>query len=196
MQGKTSWLASNKDKRRGELFFLFWSAVWMSLMALIVATEAFEWFQPMHYMAVGVVIMAPCVLLPLILHRDSELHWYDRYTTKANIWCAIMAFVANYLWTHYFYKVLGASYTFKAHRLNDVPFALYLISHSYFISYHTFATIILRKAGFLKHDTAQWTQPLFIGLLSAMAYFVAYMETFTIQNVSHLARILSFFLIY
>lgn len=28
--------------------------------------------------------------------------------------------IGNYFWTHYFYRVLGARYTFVAWRLNDV----------------------------------------------------------------------------
>lgn len=39
---------------------------------------------------------------------------------QANIWIAIFSFIGNYFWTHYFYKVLGASYTFVSWRLNDV----------------------------------------------------------------------------
>ncbi len=39
---------------------------------------------------------------------------------QANLWIAILSFIGNYLWTHYFYKLLGAAYTFKAWRLNDV----------------------------------------------------------------------------
>ena len=36
------------------------------------------------------------------------------------MWIFILSFIGNYLWTHYFYNLLGASYTFKAWRLNDV----------------------------------------------------------------------------
>ena len=39
---------------------------------------------------------------------------------QANVWIAIFSFIGNYFWTHYFYKILGATYTFPAHRLNDV----------------------------------------------------------------------------
>ena len=39
---------------------------------------------------------------------------------RANIWIAIFSFIGNYFWTHYFYTLLGASYTFKAHELNGV----------------------------------------------------------------------------
>ncbi len=64
---------------------------------------------------------------------------------QANAWIAIMAWIANYLWTHYFYHVLHTRYTFIAWRLNDVPFCLYLITHSYFATYHVLAACALRR---------------------------------------------------
>ena len=36
-------------------------------------------------------------------------------------------------YTHYFYRVLKADYTFPAHRLNDVPVSLYFMTHAYFM---------------------------------------------------------------
>lgn len=36
------------------------------------------------------------------------------------MWIAIFGFVGNYLWTHYFYRLLGAAYTIRTYRLNDV----------------------------------------------------------------------------
>lgn len=42
-------------------------------------------------------------------------------------------------------SVLKAQYTFPSHRLNDVPIALYFATHFYFITYHTFSNLILRK---------------------------------------------------
>ena len=38
----TSYFSSNASKRRGEIFFLAWGAVWISIMATIVATRWFE----------------------------------------------------------------------------------------------------------------------------------------------------------
>ena len=56
-----------------------------------------------------------------------------------------MAWIGNYFWTHYFYKILGCKYSFPAHRLNDVPFALTLITHSYFHLYFELGNIVQRK---------------------------------------------------
>jgi cycloeucalenol cycloisomerase len=89
---------------------------------------------------------------------------------QANVWIWLFGFVGNYFWTHYFYKVLGASYSFPVtimlndvrptpgapfsllcgasdlkQTLRQVPFFLYLITHAYFCSYHTVSTILLRR---------------------------------------------------
>ena len=46
-----------------------------------------------------------------------------RTVCQANVWIAVFGYVGNYFWTHYFFKVLGASYTMKSHRLNNVGYA-------------------------------------------------------------------------
>ena len=74
------------------------------------------------YLSLGVGAALPCVLLPPLLQPAAEAAkpLAQRYWVKANLWIAIFSFIGNYFWTHYFYSVLGASYTFPAHRLNQV----------------------------------------------------------------------------
>jgi cycloeucalenol cycloisomerase len=84
-------------------------------------------------------------------------------------------------YTHYFYNVLQARYTFPAHRLNDVPIALYFATHFYFVTYHTFSNLMLRKietryAPGWKRTTFFWMTVL------AFSYFTAFMETLTISS--------------
>jgi cycloeucalenol cycloisomerase len=135
-------------------------------------------------MIVGVLIGFPPVILPLLFPgSDASLPWTSRYTTKANVWIFILSWVANYLWTHYFYTVLGASYTFPAWRLNDVPFALYLITHSYFHFYHVLSNIVLRWFWRRFDNRVGVASALFVVLLIAsLSFVVAFMETFTIQH--------------
>ena len=73
-------------------------------------------------MAVGLAMALPCVLLPILLQPRAEAAkpWHQRYWVKANIWIAIFSFIGNYFWTHYFFQLLGAAYTFKSWRLNGV----------------------------------------------------------------------------
>ncbi len=72
-------------------------------------------------MAIGLAAAAPCVALPWCLggpERGRPLG--QRYWVKANLWIAILSFVGNYFWTHYFYALLGARYTFPSWQLNGV----------------------------------------------------------------------------
>lgn len=72
-------------------------------------------------MITGLIIALPPMILPFLFPGpDAAIPWHQRYTTKANVWIFILSWMANYFWTHYFYHVLGTSYTFQAWRLNDV----------------------------------------------------------------------------
>lgn len=74
-------------------------------------------------MYVGLLMALPCFLGPLLLfpgQGEPSTPIWNRYFIHANVWIAILSFVGNYFWTHYFYNLLGASYTFPAHRINDV----------------------------------------------------------------------------
>jgi len=105
-------------------------------------------------MSLGVLAAFPYVLIPLYFPNlikgggdpDAGKPLSQRYWVKANLWIAIFSFIGNYVWTHYFYQLLGASYTFPAHRLNDVPVTLYLMTHAYFCLYHAFGNLMVRRA--------------------------------------------------
>jgi cycloeucalenol cycloisomerase len=73
-------------------------------------------------MCVGVAAAAPCFVLPPLLQgaADRARPWHDRFWVKANVWIAIFSHIGNYFWTHYFFNLLGAAYTFPAHVLNGV----------------------------------------------------------------------------
>ena len=89
----------------------------------------------------------PYILYPIWrpFEEDRGKPLLERYIVKANVWIAIFSFVGNYVWTHYFYSVLKAKYTFDAHRLNDVPISMFLMTHAYFMFYHAMTNSILRK---------------------------------------------------
>ena len=48
-------------------------------------------------------------------------------------------------YTHYFYRVLKADYTFPAHRLNDVPLCLYFMTHAYFMVRRSRASALAQR---------------------------------------------------
>ena len=70
------------------------------------------------------------LLLKVLLKVDLNLFYSPKSALKldtifallaqANLWIAIFSFIGNYFWTHYFYSLLGARYTFPSWRLNDV----------------------------------------------------------------------------
>ncbi|KAF5179890.1 Cycloeucalenol cycloisomerase [Thalictrum thalictroides] len=66
--------------------------------------------------------MVPPFIAPFLLvgKADSGVCWKDHYWVKANLWIIIFSYVGNYFWTHYFFTVLGASYTFPSWKMNNV----------------------------------------------------------------------------
>lgn len=81
------------------------------------------------------------------MRRTLQLFLFLRsHCPAANVWIWLFGFIGNYFWTHYFFTVLGSSYSFPVHiKLNEIPFFLFLITHAYFISYHAFSTVLLRR---------------------------------------------------
>ncbi|CAI7856979.1 unnamed protein product [Closterium sp. NIES-53] len=142
------WFAETPSKRWAEKFFLYYSPVWITwALGIIVPFQLYKRFTAWEYLWVGLAAALPCVLVPpfMLCAADKGRPWHEQHWVKANVWIAIFSFVGNYFWTHYFYTLLGASYTFPSWRLNDVPFALYLLTHAYFCFYHIISNITLRR---------------------------------------------------
>jgi cycloeucalenol cycloisomerase len=178
------WFSSYPQKRHGETLFLYWSIVWIGMLAIIVASRIFERFTATSYTIVGLLIGVPPFLLPFFFTGDEgRVPWWNRYTTKANVWIAIFSFIGNYFWTHYFYQILSVKYTFPAHRFNDVPITCYLLTHSYFLLYHTMSSLLLRRVWHFFHNKMTFVSFLCVALLiGIMSYATAFTEVFTIQN--------------
>lgn len=179
-------LSENPEKRKGEVFFWQWNVCWLIFFGSIVVSGIYESFDRWSYLYVGLFVSLPPVLLPLFFPRisgEQNTKWYDRYTTKANIWIVTFSFIGNYFWTHYFYKVLGCSYLMDTHNFNDVPIACYLITVAYFHLYHEASSVLLRKlwrALAKKSPTMQFV--LFSIVLAMGCYVTAVMEVATIAS--------------
>ena len=178
------WLAdprTNPSKHHAEVFILKYSAAWILSVGVVIASRAFEWWGPWGYMVYCVSCAAPYLLYPLArpLPGDASAKRRDWYILKANVWIAVFSFIGNYWYTHYFYGVLKADYTFEAHRLNDVPIALYFMTHAYFMFYHVLSNCALRRvrSGF-EPDVRRFAFE--CALIGAMAYTTAFMESLTI----------------
>nr|VDC80776.1 unnamed protein product [Brassica rapa] len=202
MSGTSSgslWLAANPSKRWGELFFLFYTPFWLTLsLGIVVPYKLYETFTELEYLLLALVSALPAFLIPMLLvgKADRSLPWKDRYWVKAsffsslycllpqaNLWIIIFSYVGNYFWTHYFFKVLGASYTFPSWKMNNVPHTTFFMTHACFLFYHVASNITLRR---LRHsisglpDSLRWSFE--AAWILALSYFIAYLETVAIAN--------------
>jgi cycloeucalenol cycloisomerase len=174
----------NPAKRATEVWFLQYGAFWIFCFAIIIGLGLYRRFDAEHYMIVCVGLALPLLLQPLLapgLTLDDKSPFWERYSTKANAWIAVFAFIGNYWYTHYFYSVLGASYTFPSWDVNGVPIPMFFATHFYFSFYHTLSNCALRRvesaycggiARFLFSSA----------LVGAMSYATAFMETLTISG--------------
>eukprot|EP00262_Sarcandra_glabra_P007794 TRINITY_DN20757_c0_g1_i2.p1 TRINITY_DN20757_c0_g1~~TRINITY_DN20757_c0_g1_i2.p1 ORF type:complete len:284 (+),score=14.31 TRINITY_DN20757_c0_g1_i2:181-1032(+) len=180
------WLAQNPSKRWGELFFLLYTPFWLTLcLGIVVPYKLYESFSELEYLLLGLVSSVPSFLIPLLLvgKVDSSTCLRDRYWVKASLWIVIFSYVGNYFWTHYFFTVLGASYTFPSWKMNNVPHTTFLLTHVCFLFYHVASNMTLRR---LRHSIADLSEPIRWltegAWILALAYFIAYLETLAIAN--------------
>eukprot|EP01025_Chloroclados_australasicus_P033804 TRINITY_DN3455_c0_g1_i4.p1 TRINITY_DN3455_c0_g1~~TRINITY_DN3455_c0_g1_i4.p1 ORF type:complete len:302 (-),score=13.83 TRINITY_DN3455_c0_g1_i4:728-1633(-) len=180
------WFARNPSKRWCEIFFLVYSPSWMIwALCIIVPFQLYERFDELSYFLVGFCAASPVIALPMLFQSRGDLDkpWYDRFWVKANLWIAIYSFIGNYFWTHYFYRVLGAAYTMKAWRLNDVPIVMYLMTHAYFCFYHALSNVLIRRVRTGTQSMGKLVQFLStFTLVFTLSYFTAFMETLTISH--------------
>jgi cycloeucalenol cycloisomerase len=163
------------EKREYEVWVLKYSVVWMGAFAVIIALQLYEAFDAAGYFFV-------CGGLALPLWVQALRAWpVAAHALRAQLWVAVFGFIGNYWYTHYFYSVLRAKYTMPSWRLNDVPIAMYFATHFYFCSYHVFANLALRKLR-TRYAPCAARAALFVALVLAMAYAVAFMETLTISH--------------
>ncbi|KAI9079669.1 hypothetical protein K1719_038290 [Acacia pycnantha] len=187
------WLATNPSKRWGELFFLLYTPFWLTLcLGIVVPFKLYEHFTELEYLLVGLVSAVPSFLIPILFvgKADKSLSWKDRYWVKAsayvgpaNLWIMIFSYVGNYFCTHYFFTVLGASYTFPSWKMNNVPHATFLLAYACFLFYHVVSNMTLRR---LRNFTADFPEKIRwvveASWILALSYFIAYLETLAISD--------------
>lgn len=182
------WTSLNPTKRWLEWTLIASSPLWIAMMAFIIATRWYETFSPTHYLVFGFAIVTPGLLAPALTQPPEELArpLWQRYWVRDHAWLWIITFVGSYFWTHYFYALLGATYTFEAWRLNDVPFAMYLAAHAYFLLYHSLTNLALRR-WYTSDFAARLPSPALrhlgtAALVAILSWVTAFMEAFTIQG--------------
>ncbi|CAN0042968.1 unnamed protein product [Ascophyllum nodosum] len=183
---RSTWLAcaeKNPAKRRWEVFNLAYAIFWVGCFAAIIAFSLYEAFDEVAYFVVCFGLCVPIFAFPLLSVHPSEadLPVGQRFGVKANVWIAVYSFIGNYWYTHYFYSVLGAKYTFPSWRLNDVPIALIGATIFYFSLYHVLSNMAIRKVVTSFEANAARTFTLVV-LIGVMSYATAFMETLTISG--------------
>ena len=187
---------SEPTKYSYELFCWYYTVVWIAIFGAIVVSQCYEYFSAWSYIFVCGGLALPLILQPMIYPQawpakldntlvrnpDVQRPLFQRYSTKATLYLLTYSFIGNYWYTHYFYSVLKAKYTMPAHRLNDVPIAMYLATHFYFCTYHVcISNSLLRYVD--KQYKSGWRRGLlFWYTVLFLSYFTAFMETLTIST--------------
>ena len=76
------WL--NPSKVWGEKFFAWYSIVWVAIFGCVVVTEVYKQWGDMEYMALGLLLALPFVIIPLVFPGavDRNLPYCERYWVK------------------------------------------------------------------------------------------------------------------
>ncbi len=198
------WFAPDPGKAWAERFFLLYSPVWIVAVAWALLSGAVLGWDDPTYLAFGVLVGAPPVVVPALLHRRvpalAGTRWYDSYWLKFNAWIFLFVFVGTYFLTHYFFDILGMRYTFPTQwnggaalvgiERPPIPLFMYPLTQAYFVTYHVVMLVLLRRVrGLLglplhgppdmSRGTPVLARRLALALATvALAYGVAWAETF------------------
>ncbi|KAI3840532.1 hypothetical protein MKX03_007226 [Papaver bracteatum] len=121
------WFSINPNKRWGEMFFLLYTPFWLTfVLGIVFPLKLYEDFDELGYMLSSSALAVPSILIPPIFvgKADKGMRFKDRYWVKATLWMLIFSYVGNYFLTHYYFTVLGVSYTFPAWKMINVSTTL------------------------------------------------------------------------
>ena len=183
------WFAANESKAWAEKFFLIYSPIWMAFMGLtMLAGWVHTWEDP-GFLFQACVIALPLFFYPLLFRKENvplcETYWF-----KANVYIFSFGFFGNYFGSEYFFDVLGMVYNYPTIDLNldaalvgsgeqKVPVIMYLLTHAYFMTYHTSAVVVLRR---IRTSGLPFMVLLFPVFVFVIGYFWAWMETKAMAN--------------
>lgn len=186
------WFSANEDKARAEKFFLAYSPIWMAQMAAVMFLGIDEVLGDVGFLLQATLVAVPLVAVPALL----QARWFpgrsrrDSYWLKANLYIFLFGFFGNYFGSEYFFDVLGMVYrypaihwTFDASLVGSgrqrVPIIMYLLTHAYFMTYHTSAVVVLRRLRTSGLPGMRFAFPL---LVFVVGYFWAWLETKAMAN--------------
>lgn len=153
------WFSADPGKAWAERFFLLYSPVWIAAVAWALLSGAVLTWDDPAYIAFGLAVGAPPVLVPALLHRRvpalAATPWYASWWFKFNAWIFLFVFVGTYFLTHYFFDVLGMRYTFPTgwnggaalvgRTRAPIPLFMYPLTQAYFVTYHVVMLVALRR---------------------------------------------------
>jgi len=188
------WFSENPSKAWGEKFFLLYTPYWMLGMGILMRTGAGGRWGDLALNLAMLALLAPLLVVPALVRDERALGrpWYRTYWLKLNLWIGIFAAVGSYFGSEYFFDVLGMVYrypqldwTLDSVLLgsNDqrVPLIMYTSAHFYFVTYHTAAVVVMRRARTSRLLGRAWLWPLTV---VATAYGFAWAETFFMTDPS------------
>jgi cycloeucalenol cycloisomerase len=185
------WLSKNPSKAWGEKFFLIYSPIWIAGVALIQHSAMYKAWEDLGIMLWSFAMATPLVLYPAIFRNESNLgrKWYESYWLKMNLWIWIFTWIGSYFGTEYFFDVLGMRYDFPTtwnldaelvgRGSGEVPFALYVQTQAYFMTYHTVAVVVMRRVRTSALGRHFGVFPL---VVLGLCYAIAYAETLFMAN--------------
>lgn len=186
-----NFFSSNPDKAWAEKFFLLYTPVWMASMAIMMVTGWSKTSSNTMLLVHGFATALPLVVIPaLVARRFTNKRWYESYWFKANLYIFVFSFFGNYFGSEYFFDILGMVYNYPnattnlqaalvGHSHQQVPLIMYCYTQVYFMTYHTTATIVLRKLKSLRLPAMWLLFPVFVFLIG---YGWAWMETRAMAN--------------
>lgn len=149
--------STNPDKAWCEKFYLLYSCIWPILFVLWAMSGYYLLFGDIGNNLIIILMGAPNIIIPYLYcpQDENKKSIFEYYWVKFNIWILIFSFVASYVYSEYFFDILGMIYNFPHLKWNlnatligttkqKVPLMMYTCAWFYFITYHILSNIIIR----------------------------------------------------
>jgi len=137
--------APNPAKATVERFALFYSPVWMAVMAWVTLSGVFRDFGNVAYVALGVGLALPLWLLPFFVERDKPL--WDRHAFRWSALLLVFSAIQNYFGAQLFFRTFGMEYHFRTDWiLYGSPVFLTWLTCAYFSTYFVLMQVGWRLA--------------------------------------------------
>jgi cycloeucalenol cycloisomerase len=191
------WFSRNPDKAWAEKFFLIFLPIFFGINGLIMSQG---WLDVGNFWNItqNLLMWVPyCLILPALLRRNSGVAWHQSYWFKYNVYMFVYVFFATYFHTEYFFSTLGIRYKFPNVTLyldsallgppeataletyQKIPPGMYFNAIAFFIVYHTYAVVLMRRVRTLTLDASPFVRRLlWVITVAAASYFFAWAETY------------------